>query len=172
MSRYLKGLLKGTHFEVHIQQSLEHYPMVKCIPNVEVYSHKLGKNTQIDQIILAPWAIYFVEQKSFSSYLTGELSDHDWVGTTGRKSTVIYNPVMQNQEHIRSFNRALFTTYKQFIRPLSYVIVPDTCVVQSKCDNVVNLSNFLDILAMDSQLRTHNIDVQALERVIERVRLN
>ncbi|MNO06463.1 hypothetical protein D3C81_2282400 [compost metagenome] len=58
------------------------------------------------------------------------------------------------------------------MHPLSYIVVPDKCRIETDCDNVINISNFLDILAVDSQFKDRIVDVKLISKIIERVNLS
>src|SRR5690554_4374070 len=101
------ALIKGTVFELNVSRKLSELSRCMFLSNFKVYSHYLGKYTEIDRLLFTPWDIYCIEAKSFNTSLEGKFNDNSWIGRSGRRSTTIYNPVFQNFEHIRSLNSAL-----------------------------------------------------------------
>lgn len=166
----MRGLVKGTVFEMHLSEEFKNVPDVFCLPNVKVMSAFLGKPTEIDRLIVTPWKIYCVEQKSYSSYLKGNLMDEYWSGYTGRTSTVLYNPIMQNFEHIRSLKNAIYKVGKLYIPIENNVVIPDSCQSLSESPMVSNISNFVNKVHLDSVL-PHTIPVVAFINLLNKVRV-
>jgi hypothetical protein len=150
----LKGLLKGTSFEMELGKYIKG-DSFRLFSNVSIYSYKLRKYTEIDNLVITPWRLYSVESKSFSSYLKGEIGDYQWLGITGRTTTPVYNPVMQNFEHIRSLNSSYFRKYNEFLDVENYVVIPDTCKGISNYSKLKNISDFLDELSWHGQVYDH-----------------
>lgn len=166
----VRGLFKGTMFEVEFSMNFKDADNVTCLSNVRVFSHFLKRATEIDRILVTPWKIYFVELKSFNSYIKGNLSDKEWIGITGKTVTKIYNPVMQNYEHLRSFSNRSFQETGKFVKAENFVVVPDSCVVQTNSAHVLNLSNFINKVWTDSTLGTFS-DPKEFLKIVERVRV-
>lgn len=165
----MRGLMKGTLFEVELTLHFRDTPGVICYPNLRMYSYHLKKSTEVDRILITPWKIYFVEQKSYTNIVRGHLSDDYWMGITGKKLTKFYNPVMQNFEHIRTFKNQVFCALGKWIEVENYVVVPDTCSVEHETNLVLNMSNFIDRVWRDS-IAPHNINVNEVLRIIELIK--
>lgn len=142
--------MKGTVFEIELSMHFEGYRDILCIPNVRVYSRFLQRATEIDRLLVTTWGLYSVEQKSYSSRIVGELSDEYWLGITGRTSTQIYNPIMQNFEHIRSLRNEIYRLAHYDIPIMNYVVVPDTCIVQTESPMVMNIQQFVNMVHRDA----------------------
>jgi hypothetical protein len=142
--------MKGTAFEIELSIVMSSIEGVKIIPNLTVYSKRLGRDTEIDRLLIYPWGIFSVEAKSFNTALHGSLVDHSWVGVTGRKTTTIYNPIMQNYEHIRSLNNMFYKLTRQYLPLENIVVIPDGCRANTDSDKVYNLSSFRDMLVRRS----------------------
>lgn len=147
----ISGIVKGTTFEVELAINLHSLDDVRVIPNLGVFSPYLGRDTEIDLLVLSPWGIYCLEAKSFNTGLMGSLEDDFWAGVTGRKVTRIYNPVMQNFEHIRCLKRRVKEVTGKFIDVDNYVVVPDSCKISTDVRHMVlNLTELMDKLVSDS----------------------
>jgi len=143
----LRGVVKGTAFEIEVSITLSNLQGFVEVRNLQVYSHFLKKPTEIDRLILSPWGLFSIEAKSFTNYLRGEYEDKNWVGTTGQTNTVIFNPVVQNYEHIRSLKNALCPIIGEYVRIENLVVAPDSCNIISNFEGAMNLSNMTNLLA-------------------------
>lgn len=143
-------VVRGTVFEIEVSMTLAQIPNSTVISNLWVPSKSLGKPTEIDRLLVTPWGIYSVEAKSFMHGLVGEVNDTTWAGYTGRTKTPIYNPVMQNFEHIRTLKCQLHRLGKIFIPVHNAVVVPNTCEIQTNCNLVFNLNTFITKVLTES----------------------
>lgn len=124
---------------------------LRVLSNVVLYSPYLKKETEIDKLVLSPWGLYCIEAKSFNTSIWGSINDDFWVGVTGRKSTKIYNPVMQNFEHIRCLKKRLKTITGNYINISNIVVVPDSCKISTDVRHMVmNVAELVDLLLSDS----------------------
>jgi hypothetical protein len=144
------AVLKGTVFELEISAALAGIDGATVLSNLKVYSNFLGRFTEIDRLLIAPWGVYCIEAKSFNSALEGKIDDSQWTGKTGGSSTRVYNPVFQNFEHIRSLNSILRKIGKKPLHMYNAVVVPDSCRIISDSDMVMTRSRFLDRVISDS----------------------
>lgn len=163
-----RGLMKGTMFEIELSLHFKDEEDVVCLPNVEFYSRYLGRPTEVDRILITPNATYFVEQKAYNSVLRGNFEDEYWIGMTGRTLRKLYNPIMQNFEHIRSARNQLYRRMKKKIPIENYVVVPDSCKVEHETPFVLNISNFLDKVWMDIS-KGKKQDPKLIKFMLERV---
>lgn len=60
-----------------------------------------GKTTQIDHILLSPYGIFVIETKNYKGVIRGNADDQKWKQVLGKNTYEIYNPIMQNETHVR-----------------------------------------------------------------------
>lgn len=61
-----------------------------------------GKGTtQIDHCLVSPYGIFVIETKTLSGVIAGSLAERTWTQHLGRNVYELYNPLQQNQGHIR-----------------------------------------------------------------------
>lgn len=63
--------------------------------------------TQIDHIVIGHFGILVVESKLFSGEVYGNPSEERWLQSKNGKKRTFYNPIMQNQTHIRCIRALL-----------------------------------------------------------------
>lgn len=162
--------MKGTVFEIEMSMRFENDPDIICLPNIKIWSRFLKRHTEIDRLIVTNWGIYCVEQKSYRDHLIGELGDENWIGITGRTTTKIYNPIMQNFEHIRSMQNEIYKIGHYYIPMENNVVVPDTCKIKSSSPLVYNMSNFINSVYSDSVSKPRlGFDTRQLVNFLKRV---
>lgn len=72
-----------------------------------------GKTVQIDELIIARSGIYVIEVKNYKGWIFGNINNDYWTQclTTGFRGFSekyrLYNPIMQNQGHIRCLKNVL-----------------------------------------------------------------
>lgn len=157
--------LKGEAFELILSASISKFKDVSCINNLKVYSNTLDRIMEIDILVVTPWCIYSVEAKSFSSYLRGSLRDLYWVGISGSRTTEIFNPVIQNIEHIRALKQNLVSEGIYLPHINNYVVAQDTCDlsgVDSPPNLVMKKADFIDRIITDSLYRSHTLDTKLI----------
>ena len=78
--------------------------------------------TQIDHIVIGPFGILVVESKLFSGEVYGNPSEEKWLHSKNGKKRNFYNPIMQNQTHIRCI-RALLAKESIYNIPIFDLVV-------------------------------------------------
>ncbi len=62
-----------------------------------------GRTTELDLVFISAKGIFVIESKNYNGEITGKVSDKDWrVRYANGKSFTLYNPIMQNEGHIRA----------------------------------------------------------------------
>lgn len=104
---------------------------------------KNGDNyTQIDHVYITDKAIIVIETKNHSGKIYGDTSSKNWSAVYGDKKYQMYNPLMQNNGHIKALRRSLGDD--------AVTMVPITVFTHPKCElddgikSVYNLYNFKD----------------------------
>lgn len=161
----------GEAFELQILNLLRmKFPTSLFFHNVEIYSDYLGKDTQIDLIMLTDAGVYIIEAKNWVGFIRGNYNDKYWQGRSRSQNTMqVFNPVNQNDIHIRALRNALRC---KGVNPpifINTVVVPDGTAIQSSCSEVVNQSKLLiriNNFERDSHIR---INKSALYKAIDTV---
>ena len=91
-----------------------------------------NKTTEIDVIMIAPHGIYVFESKYYIGWIFGTESQKKWtqslhVGYGFSKKEHFYNPIMQNEYHIKYLNKIINKNIKYH----SIVVFSNNCKVKS-----------------------------------------
>lgn len=162
-------LKKGTAFEVQISTTLENLLGRGCytLPNMWIYSDTLGRKTEIDRLLLTPWGAYCIEAKSFNSRLQGDLGDKQWMGWSGKYEKAIFNPIVQNLEHVRSLRNNIRRTGGLLFPVKNVIVVPDGCQVESNVDYMIY--SFSQLLSMVIADRAGSVVKLDMRQVIDSI---
>ena len=94
--RFNKGKIAEKMVHHKLMQLPEEYHV---IDNVLFMSN--GRSTQIDHIVVSPYAVFVIETKGYKGWIFGGESTEYWTQNIyGHKST-FYSPLLQNDGHVR-----------------------------------------------------------------------
>ena len=135
----------GNYFELEVYGILQKaFPNSIIIHNKELYSNFLGKNTQIDLILIDRRGVFVIEAKGWREWIRGEYADFIWTGKSRAASVMkVKSPVNQNFLHIRTLRNAI---RKRGYEPPEFhnlVVVPDDTSIMSKCLELCNTSSIV-----------------------------
>lgn len=92
---------KGSKGEYYLYKQLDNFDGFKIIlPNVYIPKDD-GKTTEIDLIMITLKGIFIFENKNYSAWIFGKDSDYKWTYVLGNKKYRFYNPIKQNDNHIK-----------------------------------------------------------------------
>ena len=68
---------------------------------------KDGKTAQVDHVVLSKYGIFVIETKNYKGWIFGNETQKNWTQVIYKKKTRFYNPILQNQTHIRALKAYL-----------------------------------------------------------------
>ena len=101
-NRFFKTYLdKGSKGEYYLYRQLDNFKGFKIIlPNVYIPKNG-GKTTEIDLIMITLKGIFVFENKNYNAWIFGKDSDFKWTYVLGNNKYSFYNPIKQNDNHIK-----------------------------------------------------------------------
>lgn len=78
----------------------------KVLHNITLQNTQ-GKTTQIDHVIVSIYGIFVVETKNYQGWIYGNEIDRQWTQVIYKKRQQFYNPIKQNQGHIKALKDML-----------------------------------------------------------------
>ncbi|WAH39035.1 nuclease-related domain-containing protein [Alicyclobacillus dauci] len=83
-----------------------------------VYPRSKTGYSQVDHLLITPYALFVIETKNYQGYVRGKREDRNW-RVNGKYN--MYNPVQQNRTHINALKRVL-KEYKdiRFVSVISF----------------------------------------------------
>lgn len=87
------------------------------------------KTTELDIIFIHETGIYVVNYANYSGWIYGNEDSKNWVQILENKQkNFFYNPILQNQSHIRALDRELQTKDLHLFK--SFIIFGDQCILK------------------------------------------
>lgn len=88
-----------------IAEKMVHHKLMQLPEEYHVIDDVLfvsnGRSTQIDHIVVSPYAVFVIETKGYKGWIFGGESTEYWTQSIyGHKST-FYSPLLQNDGHVR-----------------------------------------------------------------------
>ena len=100
---------KGDTGENIIEYDLINLPFYKKIIR-NAYIPYNGGTSEIDLIMLTEYGIYIIESKNYSCWIFGSEKDRNWTAKYINKTNTFYNPIKQNDGHIKALTNYLQIT--------------------------------------------------------------
>lgn len=96
----------------------------KLLTNLYIVN-KDNEITEIDIIMVHKTGIYIFESKNFSGGIYGNYKDKYWTQTLGNYHSRFYNPILQNEKHLKYINDLFNGKYKNNI--YSFIVFSNRC---------------------------------------------
>ena len=61
-----------------------------------------GQLTQVDHVVVSKYGVFVIETKNYSGWIFGSEKQKNWTQTIYKKKTRFYNPILQNNTHIKA----------------------------------------------------------------------
>lgn len=88
-----------------IAEKMVHYKLMQLPEEYHVIDDVLfmsnGRSTQIDHIVVSPYAIFVIETKGYKGWILGGENSEYWTQIIYKRKSTFYNPIHQNDGHIR-----------------------------------------------------------------------
>jgi len=144
----------GKNGEYYLSQLLETLPGYKRLLYNCYLPKEDGTTTETDIIMLHETGIYIFESKNYSGWIFGSENDKNWtqtlsLGRNGVQKNHFYNPIWQNNNHIKYLKRLLIghsnLPYYSFVVFGPNAVLKKIQIIHSR-NNVVTTNNLLETL--------------------------
>ena len=92
-------------------ERLVHKKMLQLSDEYTIFNNLLfesnGRSTQIDHIVVSPYGVFVIETKGYKGWILGGENSEYWTQVIYKSKHKFYNPIKQNEGHVR-FLRHLF----------------------------------------------------------------
>lgn len=131
----------------------------KILRNYKTYSIDINRNTEIDLIVITKFKLYVIEAKSFNTSIEGNYNDMMWIGRSGRYTTRLFSPFIQNNVHTRKV-RSILRGEVTPRRIESCMCFKNNCIIDSNCENAYSLTRLIEKIKKDSRQLDHIINME------------
>lgn len=84
----------------------------------DIYVPYEGRTSQIDHVLLSPYGIFVIETKNFSGWIYGKQTDRTWTQVLFSEKNTFYNPIWQNNTHVKALAQFLETPNTKIYVPI------------------------------------------------------
>ena len=98
---------KGEFGEKMVAKILSQLPKEEYVVINNLLIKQNGKTTQIDHVVVSQYRIFVIETKNYKGWISGNTDSEFWMQNIYGYKYQLYNPIRQNQGHIRMLNRLL-----------------------------------------------------------------
>ncbi|MEK4131125.1 NERD domain-containing protein [Solibacillus sp. FSL W8-0474] len=98
---------KGAVGERRVSKLLESLGEEAMIFNDLYIPKKDGEMTQVDHVLLSAYGLFVIETKNYKGWIFGGETQRNWTQTIYKKRSRFYNPVMQNNTHLKALQHHL-----------------------------------------------------------------
>ena len=144
-------------------ERLVHKKMLQLPDEYTIFNNLLfesnGRSTQIDHIVVSPYGVFVIETKGYKGWILGGENSEYWTQVIYKSKHKFYNPIKQNEGHVR-FLRQLLKCPADF--PIIPIVVFDNSadlkvhvanhIVVNRCDLNKAISQYHDIVLNPDQV--------------------
>ena len=173
---YLKDLFfaddntfRGNNGERMVQGLLKELPEGYWILNDIIIDKEKNGTSQIDHVVVSKYGIFVIETKNYSGKIYGSPYKKYWYQYLGNKKFKLYNPMMQNRNHILALESHLHVDKKKFI-PIEVFSATAEIKVEAKgviypCDLVEYIKNYKEEILTREEVIAIYYKLRDIEKV-------
>ncbi len=128
-------------------------------------------STEIDILIVSSHGILCIENKHVSGRITGQYRDKYWQQNKTYEKKRLYNPLLQNEGHIKCLNYHLMKNGLKTVPISSYVVFSnEKADVKIKHDNVGTIQQAKRYIKKVYFRNSYQVNVKRIIQIIEKVK--
>lgn len=90
-----------------------------------IYIPYKGKTSEIDVLLIHEKGLFVIESKNYSGWIFGSEDQYKWTQVLNKQNkNKFYNPIKQNETHIKALSQYIDTDRKQMI---SFIVFSERC---------------------------------------------
>lgn len=128
-----------------------------------------GYSTQIDHVVVSPYGVFVIETKGYKGWILGGENSEYWTQTIYKSRHQFYNPIRQNEGHVRFLRHLLRCSANIPFIPI--VVFNNTAELKVHIENHIVINRCYLIWAI-SQYRTPVLDKTTIDWIIKTIQQN
>ncbi len=94
-----------------------------------IYIPYKGKTSEIDVLLIHEKGLFVIESKNYSGWIFGSEDQYKWTQVLNKQNkNKFYNPIKQNETHIKALSQYIDTDRKQMI---SFIVFSERCELKN-----------------------------------------
>ncbi|MDE7413252.1 MAG: NERD domain-containing protein [Muribaculaceae bacterium] len=151
--------IKGKMGEKGVAMTLSFLPKDEYIVLNDLMFKNGSRSTQIDHLVISIYGIFVIETKNYKGWIFGNSHRDYWTQNIWGNKYSLYNPLFQNQNHIK-FLIAKFSEIRKYASHLYPIVV---FLRASKLQLTGDCENVLWINELKPYIRSHKDIVMTIE---------
>ena len=161
---WARSLLIGKWGEMRVKVILGFLPKEYVVFN-DVTITSRGHSSQIDHIVVSVYGIFVIETKSHKGWIYGGENAQYWTQNIWGHKYQLYNPLLQNESHIRALQRVIHLANAPYI-PIVVFTNASRVSVQTDYTIISHWSLYHTI----RQHKEHAIDESSIDTICENIK--
>lgn len=169
-----EAIKMGRRGERNIRAILKAIPYSNVISNVYLRNKNTNSSTEIDMVMVHPTGIYVIESKNYGGYISYKSPKPNmWCQTySNGMKRLFYNPVMQNEGHIRwLIQHFKWEQYGRNLPIYSYIVFGENaklpCPYVTGYLKVISVNDLQRVIVADIRSRRAVLNVATQQMLIK-----
>lgn len=128
-----------------------------------------GRSTQIDHVVVSPYGVFVIETKGYKGWILGGENSEYWTQTIYKSKHQFYNPIKQNEGHVRFLRYLLKCSVEIPFIPI--VVFNNAADLKVYVENHIVI-NRCDLIRAISQYKTPVLDKTTVDWIVKTIRQN
>lgn len=128
-----------------------------------------GRSTQIDHVVVSPYGVFVIETKGYKGWIFGGENSEYWTQTIYKSKHQFYNPIKQNEGHVRFLHYLLRCSVNIPFIPI--VVFNNAADLKVHIENHI-VVNRCDLIWAISQYKTPVLDEVTIDWIIKTIQQN
>lgn len=116
------GLFLGTNIKGKFSEELAYRKMLELPDEYHIFNDLFfesnGYSTQIDHVVVSPYGVFIIETKGYKGWILGGENSEYWTQVLYDYKYRFYNPIKQNEGHVRKIKYLLQSSVNIPIIPI------------------------------------------------------
>lgn len=128
-----------------------------------------GRSTQIDHIVVSPYGVFVIETKGYKGWILGGENSEYWTQVIYRNKYQFYNPIKQNEGHIKFLRYLLKCSVDIPFIPI--LVFNNAADLKVYVENHIVVNRYA-LTRVISQYKTSVLDKATIDWIIETIQQN
>ena len=162
---------KGARGEYRMSELLDKSSLEKkLLFNVYIPKKKEDDTTEIDIIMICTKGIYVLENKNYSGWILGSEKDRRWCETLNGKKYFFYNPIRQNNTHIKYLEKLLQIGEEKYTSLITFNSSANLKKITVESENVYVIAyNSLSKFLKNEKAKPDRLTSEEINQLYERL---
>lgn len=162
------GFFFGANMKGKLSEELAYRKMLELSDEYHIFNDLFlesnGYSTQIDHIVVSPYGVFVIETKGYKGWIFGNEDSECWTQILYRRKYKFYNPIKQNESHVRKIRYLLQNSVDIPIIPI--VVFNDNAELKINVQNHIVVNRYYLAQAIQ-QYKERIISLETKQWIIE-----